>query len=252
MKRTALLAAVALMCTSCVKPLGDTYTITVKTNNASWGTASGGGEYIDGATATLTATPIGNAGFLRWEDGVTNNPRTVKVTRDATYTALFNMANPQGTSASVAFGGYTWPTVLTTYMYYYTQASALAGYLLSNSNAQYPYAYIQLYNFHNGTTTYTADQNGWLDNGNNAIEYYKNTSYYSVNDSGDTSYYGDWWCKTGTVSVSNFDATACKGTVSINATMFSVDDYVNNNTPVSNCSTAQFTVNLNEVTFGQR
>jgi len=66
-----------------------TYTITATGNNPAWGTVSGGGSYGDGATATLTAMPNAGYHFVRWQDGNTQNPRTITVTGDATYTAYF-------------------------------------------------------------------------------------------------------------------------------------------------------------------
>ena len=65
------------------------YTITVNSNNSAWGTVSGGGTYEQGATATLTATPNSGYRFVRWQDNNTDNPRTVTVTDDASYTAYF-------------------------------------------------------------------------------------------------------------------------------------------------------------------
>ena len=53
------------------------------------GTVSGGGSYAAGATATLTATPNTGYHFVQWQDGNTQNPRTITVTGDATYTAAF-------------------------------------------------------------------------------------------------------------------------------------------------------------------
>ena len=66
-----------------------TYTITATSNNPAWGTVSGGGSYGNGATATLTAMPNAGYHFVRWQDGNTQNPRTITVTVDATYTAYF-------------------------------------------------------------------------------------------------------------------------------------------------------------------
>ena len=70
---------------------GTTYTLTVLTNDASLGEVSGGGTYPEGASATLTATPLGSAVFQKWDDGDTHNPRTVTVTANATYKAIFVM-----------------------------------------------------------------------------------------------------------------------------------------------------------------
>ncbi|MBR5238625.1 MAG: leucine-rich repeat protein [Paludibacteraceae bacterium] len=63
--------------------------LTVIANNAEWGVVEGGGYYDNGKTATLTA--IANSGyrFTQWSDEVTDNPRTVVVTQDSTFTAIF-------------------------------------------------------------------------------------------------------------------------------------------------------------------
>ena len=65
------------------------YTIVCKSNNETWGTVTGGGEYSKGETAILTATPSAGYYFLGWQDGDVSNPRTVTVNGNATYTALF-------------------------------------------------------------------------------------------------------------------------------------------------------------------
>lgn len=64
-------------------------TITVNTNNSSYGYTTGGGTYYNGATATLTATPKSGYKFASWNDGNTSATRTVTVTGNATYTAYF-------------------------------------------------------------------------------------------------------------------------------------------------------------------
>ncbi len=65
------------------------YTVTVATNNADWGTVSGGGTYAEGTQATIEATANTGYTFKQWDDGVTTNPRTVTVNSDVTYTATF-------------------------------------------------------------------------------------------------------------------------------------------------------------------
>lgn len=67
----------------------NTYTVSVSANNEEWGTVSGGGTYNHGATDTLTATPNDGYKFVKWNDGNTDNPRTITVTKKATYTATF-------------------------------------------------------------------------------------------------------------------------------------------------------------------
>lgn len=45
-----------------------TYTVTANTNNAEYGTVSGGGQVEGGQSVTLTATPKTGYVFIRWED----------------------------------------------------------------------------------------------------------------------------------------------------------------------------------------
>ncbi len=55
------------------------------------GTITGGGTYKMGTTISLAVTPVDCYEFTKWSDGNTDNPRTVVVTGDATYTAEFNI-----------------------------------------------------------------------------------------------------------------------------------------------------------------
>ena len=84
------LLACSLLFVSCKKT--KQYTITVKVNDAAMGSATGGGVFDEKSTITLTATANPNFKFVQWDDGNTDNPRTVTVTGDATYTA----AQPRG------------------------------------------------------------------------------------------------------------------------------------------------------------
>lgn len=79
------LVAIVLFLTSCKK----TYTIVCESSNEAWGTVTGGGEYREGETAVLTATPTGGYYFLSWQDGDVSNPRTLTVSGNATYMAKF-------------------------------------------------------------------------------------------------------------------------------------------------------------------
>ena len=70
-----------------IVPFGfNTFTITTAATN---GTVTGGGLYAEGSTATLNATPNTGYRFTQWSDGNTDNPRTVTVTGDQKYTAMF-------------------------------------------------------------------------------------------------------------------------------------------------------------------
>lgn len=63
------------------------YVITVGNNGN--GTVTGGGTYEYGTIITLTATPNGGYKFKQWVDGVTTASRSITVTGNATYSALF-------------------------------------------------------------------------------------------------------------------------------------------------------------------
>lgn len=63
------------------------YTITV--NAGANGSASGSGTYYEGSQQTITATPNTGYEFSQWNDGNKENPRTITVTGNATYTASF-------------------------------------------------------------------------------------------------------------------------------------------------------------------
>ncbi len=63
------------------------HTLTVTAESG--GTATGGGDYNEGKTATLTVTPNAGYIFTGWSDGNQDNPRTVTVTQDSTFTATF-------------------------------------------------------------------------------------------------------------------------------------------------------------------
>ena len=65
------------------------YTISTNVTPAGAGTVAGGGSYEAGSSVTLTATPNTGYSFSQWQDGNTQNPRTITVSGDATYTATF-------------------------------------------------------------------------------------------------------------------------------------------------------------------
>ena len=66
------------------------YAVGVTSNNSTMGSVSGSGTYNHNSTATLTATPYYGYHFVQWQDGNTQNPRTVTVTDSAQYTAQFD------------------------------------------------------------------------------------------------------------------------------------------------------------------
>ena len=64
-------------------------TVTVTSENESWGSVSGGGTYPDSSLVTLTAEPFEGYHFIVWNDGDTVNPRQVLVISDTAFTAHF-------------------------------------------------------------------------------------------------------------------------------------------------------------------
>ena len=69
--------------------VANTYTITVLSADDSMGSVTGGDVYDEGETAVLEAIPNTGYRFTRWNDGNTDNPRNVVVTKNATYIASF-------------------------------------------------------------------------------------------------------------------------------------------------------------------
>ena len=124
----AILAG-GLIFTSCTKK----YTITVNSNNDAWGTVTGGGEYEENAVATLIATPNAGYSFVKWDDGVKDNPRTVTVTENATFTAVFEEV-PQN-ETKVTFQNNTWKAANALGVDY-TSAGYITFYFFKVANSQ--------------------------------------------------------------------------------------------------------------------
>lgn len=84
-------------------------TITVGNANPDWGNVSGSGVYYYMNLVSLTATPMYGYHFSRWNDGNTQNPRTITVIQDSSFTAYFavNTYSIVGTSNSTAMGSVT-------------------------------------------------------------------------------------------------------------------------------------------------
>lgn len=89
----------------------NSYALGVVSNNTNMGSVSGSGTYNHNSTATLTATAYYGYHFVQWQDGNTENPRSVVVTDSAQYTALFDYnsylvtANSSNVTLGSATGG---------------------------------------------------------------------------------------------------------------------------------------------------
>ena len=236
----ALLAG-GMIFTSCTK----NFTITVNSNNDAWGTVAGTGTYADGATATLTATPNAGYEFEKWQDGNTENPRTITVSADETYTAYFKAVTP---GVKVTFSGSPWDAAS-------IQGAYLASYSAWDVYAEkvaedYPKADVAMFT---GTATGShtdavdpetaflstrGSEFGWVD-------YYYDSYLYDENN----NTYGDWWAKTATVNVKAFDATALTMTADVNATMFDAAEALIDGAGIDGATTAPMVVNVKNITL---
>ena len=68
---------------------GEQYEITATVSPAGTGTVEGTGTYYENTHPILTAVANHGYAFDHWSDNNTDNPRTITVTGDATYTAIF-------------------------------------------------------------------------------------------------------------------------------------------------------------------
>ena len=65
------------------------YTVTAVSDDPDHGTVAGGGVYVNSSNVTLTANPIRGYAFTHWQDNNTDNPRSITVSCDTTFTAYF-------------------------------------------------------------------------------------------------------------------------------------------------------------------
>jgi len=73
-----------------------TYTVTVTVNDATMGSATGGGTFRAGQSCTVTATPNSGYHFQGWSNGITDNPYTFTVVANITLTATFAADSTEG------------------------------------------------------------------------------------------------------------------------------------------------------------
>ena len=65
------------------------YNLTVRSNDETMGTVSGGGEYKPNSEVTIEAHAYDGYRFIKWTDGITDNPRNITITQDTTFYAEF-------------------------------------------------------------------------------------------------------------------------------------------------------------------
>ena len=69
------------------------YSVTVYANPENAGVVTGTGEYEEGSEILLEATPNPGYSFSHWQDDNTDNPRTITVVADSSFTAYFAQDN---------------------------------------------------------------------------------------------------------------------------------------------------------------
>ena len=109
-----------------------TVVITTNVSPENSGTVTGGGEYLEGQTVTLTASANQGYSFVNWNTGSTDNPLIFTATTNATYTANFAVSSP-GTDCNDVVINPTPGTsstfnlpICTNYEYSYTQQIYIA------------------------------------------------------------------------------------------------------------------------------
>ena len=113
----------------------NSYTISTTSANPEWGTTAGDKSALYLEKVVISATANYGYHFVKWNDNNTSNPRTISVTKDATYTATFakntysitKIANStQGSISGVSQAEYLDNVTLTVnpnYGYHFTQWS---------------------------------------------------------------------------------------------------------------------------------
>ena len=193
----------------------DTWKVTATANDDAMGTVTGAGEFENGASCTLTATPNAGYVFVNWSDGTTTNPYTFTVSADVNLVANFKHED----GIKVTFNGASWVGNENSSYLLYSAGSVVGGRASSTAAGDsYPLA-DAFWAPGNGVGTYTdATDDGMSYNNGviNYVEYYESGALQDQNG----TIYGDWWAKNATINVSTFDATSMDLGADVDATMF--------------------------------
>lgn len=209
-----------------------------------------------GATLTLAAVPYDGYHFSHWSDGSDDNPRTITVTGDAEFCAVFeedgSTPTPVTSSNSVTFGDYTWSNVVPFDFLYATQYNnALIGYLSptapdTDGSINFPVVLIYLQNINTTSYSLSLDESAGSFNGGGRIEYYES----NILELQGGQQIGDWVSKNATVNVTSYNFGTHTVSMTINATMLYLYDYaygaVQN---ISDCATRQLSITINNVSW---
>lgn len=84
-----------------VAPTPSAININVVSANPTMGSVSGSGNYIEGATVTISATANSGYKFTQWQDGNNQNPRQITASESKTYTASFATNSGSGSGGGM-------------------------------------------------------------------------------------------------------------------------------------------------------
>lgn len=220
------------------------YTITVKANNDNWGIVSGGGTFKEGETTTISASPKPNYKFVKWDDGEVTNPRSIIVTSNTTYTAIFEEPTTNPTS-KVTFKGEEWVANDFGGEYYETNQEwrvVFAPVSINNfPKAECAANVTALGHFSDATTNGYDFQNNIITN----VEYYESDAL----DDSDGNIHGDWWGKSVDIQITAFDANNLTISGIINATMFNAIEAFVEGVGFNNATTTEMTIEMDRITL---
>ena len=156
----------------------------------------------------------------------------------------------------VTFGGDAWTpdeTMIAAYEAY--EAMIFDAYMDNDNNM--PEFYARAYQYGQGEENYqineTGDYAGYFVEDNKQVlklDYYDQTALYSVSSqTGETTWFGDWWGKEATLKVKAFDATALTMTAVLDATMFDAYGVFISGTSLANAETKALNVTMGNVAF---
>jgi len=219
-----------------------TYTITVNCNDATMGNvakAPDSAAYHAGTQVVLTATPNSGYKFVNWTGATTatDNPLTITVSENATYTAVFE-ALPQ-VSYNATFDG---------------SALDIAGYSDFQTNGEIwlmqfakqaegttvHFPYIVMWMQGNTTSNFSVYPNG-------SIELYKDT-YYQDNQG---TQYGDWqYYATNNINCTAMDLTELMLSFTGSFTMYDLGEIVNETqSNAADCTQKNLSVTVSNAVF---
>ena len=230
------------------------YTVSVSANNSSYGYVTGGGTYPAGSTVTLTAYPYSGYQFSYWSDGSTQNPRTITVNGNVSYTAYFTSSG-SSSGVHVSFGYDSWDAQYTDAVFY---AGSNAFVLVAGETSSSDFPLLQLIHIWDNspsTGSYSATSSvstsEGVNLGNSYIWYYENEEdFVTINyTNGNSANAGDWWDKNMTLNITSLDLNSMTISFTATAVMGKVMDVLDGSTWAS-ATSRNITITANNLYLG--